>query len=329
MSEQMKVKKEFVKNDDKVFQITTIEPINYRYGDNYSFNVGFAQKFGINEAIMLNNIIFWTKTNKANDNNLYDGYYWTYNSAKAFKKLFPFWTERQIRYTLDSLEKQKVIKSGNYNKKGYDQTKWYAIIDESMLHFCNMEVTNLEHGVDKNVTPIPYVNPIINSIVNNISTPKGVLTPHTYSSEYFNISPEENSMLIEKFSGLSNIYKEYELLYSFLKKEKNAYIRKNVIKSNDYLINFLIEKWLPNALAFEEKKKIPVFTSEYLKVSQSEHEFLIKQKKYSDSELKVLYAEISDHLRKDEEKLKKVKKEKPKISVLIDSWLEYKEKLSP
>ena len=96
----------------------------------YSFDTELAQKLGVNEAILLQNIVFWLLKNKANNSNYYDGRYWTYNSHKAFKELFPFWTENQIRRILESLFEKGVILKGDYNSSPYDKTKWYALSDK-------------------------------------------------------------------------------------------------------------------------------------------------------------------------------------------------------
>ena len=96
----------------------------------YSFDTELAQKLGVNEAILLQNIVFWLLKNKANGSNYYDGRYWTYNSHKAFKELFPFWTENQIRRILESLFEKGVILKGDYNSSPYDKTKWYALSDK-------------------------------------------------------------------------------------------------------------------------------------------------------------------------------------------------------
>ena len=96
----------------------------------YSFDTELAQKLGVNEAIFLQNIVFWLLKNKANGSNYYDGRYWTYNSHKAFKELFPFWTENQIRRILESLFEKCVILKGNYNSSPYNKTKWYALSDK-------------------------------------------------------------------------------------------------------------------------------------------------------------------------------------------------------
>ena len=40
---------------------------------NYNFNVEIATKIGVDEAIMLNNFVYWLAKNKANNKNLFDG----------------------------------------------------------------------------------------------------------------------------------------------------------------------------------------------------------------------------------------------------------------
>jgi hypothetical protein len=90
----------------------------------YSFNTEHAEKYGVPEAIIIRNLMYWVAKNKANAVNEYDGDTYTYNSVKAFNELFPFWSERQISRILKSLQEQNVIKCGNYNKAKYDRTKW-------------------------------------------------------------------------------------------------------------------------------------------------------------------------------------------------------------
>ncbi len=94
---------------------------------NHSFNIEIATKYGILEAILLENINFWITKNKANDKNFYDGFYWTYNSITALSKLFPYASRATIFRALNSLEDAGLIISGNYNKRTSDKTKWYAL----------------------------------------------------------------------------------------------------------------------------------------------------------------------------------------------------------
>lgn len=94
---------------------------------NHTFNVGIATKYGILEAVILENINFWIAKNKANDKNFYDGFYWTYNSITALSKLFPYASRATIFRALNNLEDAGLIMSGNYNKRASDKTKWYAL----------------------------------------------------------------------------------------------------------------------------------------------------------------------------------------------------------
>ena len=162
----------------------------------YSFDTVHAEKWGVDEAIMLHNILFWLRQNRANHKNKHqaiittiaDGVEiqkhesrtWTYNSARAYAELFPFWSEKQVERVLGSLLRQLVLIRGNFNKTGYDRTYWYALVDESLLDLRLSEETgqidspkggNGSHQKDE---PIPDVNPDDN--------PSGKSSPNTPTS---------------------------------------------------------------------------------------------------------------------------------------------------
>ena len=99
----------------------------------HNFYVEDASKYGVDEAIFLFNIKYWCFHNKANDKHFHDGRTWTYNSKKAYAKLFPYWSEKQIRRIINNLVKQGVILKGNYNKSPYDKTNWYALVEEETI----------------------------------------------------------------------------------------------------------------------------------------------------------------------------------------------------
>ena len=167
---------------------------------NHSFNVELAIKYGIEEAILIENFAFWIKKNAANNKNYINGEYWTYNSAKALEELFPYMNLKKIQRTLIKLEELKIFKSGNFNKKTYDRTKWYCIIDSDIkamyqLNYnvqddkkaldkmsneknqdfseedeknpwtkCPMDLDKMSNGYTQNVQPIPDINSDINHI---------------------------------------------------------------------------------------------------------------------------------------------------------------------
>lgn len=127
---------------------------------NHSFDIDVAIRYGVNAAVLLNNIYFWCEHNRANGTNFHDGHYWTYNSRKAFSELFPYMTQRSVATALDKLIDDGIIITGNYNQSAYDRTMWYAVTEKgkSMLQKCKMEKTESENGNSQNVEPIPYIN---------------------------------------------------------------------------------------------------------------------------------------------------------------------------
>lgn len=131
----------------------------------HSFNVAIAKEYGIVEAILLQHIYFWIQKNKANNKHFYDNNYWTYNSTKAFSELFPYLTERQIKYYLKKLIDLGIIIKGNYNKNPYDRTNWYAIsaFGYSILKNSLIDWTKSSNEKNEIVQPIPDINTDINT----------------------------------------------------------------------------------------------------------------------------------------------------------------------
>lgn len=127
----------------------------------HSFDVDIAKEYGIHCAIILNHLEFWIAKNKANNQNFFDGRFWTYNSTEAFTELFPYFTQRQIKYALQKLRDEGLIVAGNFNANAYDRTLWYAITEkgQSILQPRSFHCTNLSNGLDGNVQPIPDIKP--------------------------------------------------------------------------------------------------------------------------------------------------------------------------
>lgn len=135
----------------------------------HSFEVADAIKYGVEPAIIIKNLRFWLAKNVANGRHQYDGHYWTYNSAKAFAELFPYWTSNKLQKLLKRMEDDGIILSGVYNERGYDRTKWYTLpefaIDlvEKSRHAIQpnggMEKAKRLNGSSQTAEPIPDVNP--------------------------------------------------------------------------------------------------------------------------------------------------------------------------
>lgn len=125
------------------------------------FDIHVAKSYGVNCAIILQNIWHWVRKNEANGKHYHDGYFWTYNSTKAFSDLFPYLSQRQIETALKKLKDDGVIITGNYNEMKYDRTLWYAITEKGkcILHSCEMDFTPEGNGFTPDVKPIPDINP--------------------------------------------------------------------------------------------------------------------------------------------------------------------------
>ena len=139
----------------------------------YQFDVRVAMEYGVEEAVLIQNIYFWVKHNEVNNTNFHDGRYWTFNSAKAFTEIFPFWNELKIKRMLKKLEEKGALLTGNYNKIPYDRTKWYTLSDKlySIVNDGLSQSAKLTNEKSNNDRPIPDINtdkkPINKTNINN------------------------------------------------------------------------------------------------------------------------------------------------------------------
>lgn len=133
------------------------------------FNTEIAKEVGVNAAVILENIAHWVLKNKANNKNFYDGHYWTYNSRTAMTALFPYLSEKQVRYALDALRKADMVLTGNYNKSSYDRTLWYTVSDSCAKKYFPelLDWPKKANELDGVGQPIPDIN--TNNKPDNIS----------------------------------------------------------------------------------------------------------------------------------------------------------------
>lgn len=179
----------------------------------HSFDVDIAVQYGILEAVLLNNLWHWIKKNEANEVNFFEGRYWTYNSTKAYARLFPYVSQKQIQRALSHLKEEDVLVTGNFNKSSYDRTLWYAFTDKGMSIMRkekmemdkrensispNWEMENpfLGNGLVENVQPIPNIKPNIKPNINFNSSSLYVSSSHNETEEEDNIKEEEENDIL-------------------------------------------------------------------------------------------------------------------------------------
>lgn len=95
----------------------------------HMFDISIAEKYGIEEAILFQNLAHWVEVNRSRGSNFINGKYWTFNTSNGFQKLFPYMSAKKIQRLLRRLEECGLILSGRYNDTPYDRTKWYTLSD--------------------------------------------------------------------------------------------------------------------------------------------------------------------------------------------------------
>ena len=200
----------------------------------FSFNIEFAKRYGVDEAIMVKSFQFWIRLNKANKVNYHDKRYWTYNTNKSLTEYYPFWTEKQVRRIIESLVDKDILIKGNYNKIAYDRTIWYAFVNEDLYLSDNfhleeyaldqtvntilpngqMENTNWSNGFSEMGEPIPVTNHILKTVTNHLNDEK-----QSFSTNDENKFSEKK---LNPFTIVSNVQNLKEKEKISAKKEKES-----------------------------------------------------------------------------------------------------------
>lgn len=86
----------------------------------------------LDEAVILQQIHYWIEKRQ----NYREGRYWVYNSMENWMQQFP-WIKSRTTLTryFNNLEKKGLLITGNYNKAGFDKTKWYTIDYSTLSDF--------------------------------------------------------------------------------------------------------------------------------------------------------------------------------------------------
>ena len=208
-------------------------------------NSEHATMYGVEEALFLHNLIFWIRKNKSNNKHFHDEHTWTYNSTKALSELFPFWSIKQINRIIQNLKKQKVILTGNYNKTQYDRTRWFALVDESLIRNQTkrgeVHFPIKENGVSQEGKPIPD-----NNTDSNTDIKEKEKKNTSDKSEEFLFSP--STPVSSKEEKTSSVVKE---IVSYLNAKANKHYRSNNPKTIQ-----LIKARLKEGFTISDFKKV-------------------------------------------------------------------------
>ena len=120
----------------------------------HQFNTEIAKQYGLEESILLENIYFWIKKNKANNQNYHNGKYWTYNSIRAFKILFDYMSESKIYRALKKLEEAGLIEIGDFNADRYKRPSWYTVTEKAIKLYKDNSLQNETSTLQNEISSI-------------------------------------------------------------------------------------------------------------------------------------------------------------------------------
>ena len=174
--------------------------------EHHSFSIAFARKYGINEALLFENIYYWVKFNCYEEKNFKDGYYWTYNKQSTFAEYFPELTPKQIRNAFNHLIEEGLIVTANYNPNKFVKTLWYTVTEKGFREYADdFFPENSEQEYEQQEEPSDTENTSIVSKLSIRNAPEGdandaVMTNATDNNDNIGlpqranrIAPEGNS----------------------------------------------------------------------------------------------------------------------------------------
>ena len=95
----------------------------------HSFDIYYAEKYGLSEAIIINSLQHFIVQGIANNKNFYDGRTWALLIVPSSQKIWPYWSKKQIKRICESLVNQGVLILGEKSKPEINRF-WYAFADE-------------------------------------------------------------------------------------------------------------------------------------------------------------------------------------------------------
>lgn len=155
------------------------------------FNRLLAKEIGLNEAILVSQLEYWTGKIPDDDPFKVDdlGWKWTYNSYREWQEQFPFWSERTIRRTMDSLmDKSLVISQSRGRKHSKTGVKWsneYCLCTRELQRYLN-KISEARYGQSDRVS----TNSILEEEVSVFDTPaKSVPSPDSRQGQFDHVKP--------------------------------------------------------------------------------------------------------------------------------------------
>lgn len=194
----------------------------------------------LDEAVILQQIHYWIEKKQ----NYREGRYWVYNSMENWMQQFP-WIKSRTTLTryFNNLEKKGLLITGNYNKAGFDKTKWYTIdystlsdFEQRLYRTCTTSDQNLVNGMNRTCTTntIDYTEITSESTTNKQAN---AVSADADLSESFN----ELWNLYPKKQGKKDAFRHYKAWRKKSKDNTDDYLLR---KLNEYKTYLAANQWL-------------------------------------------------------------------------------------
>lgn len=189
-----------------------------------------ATLIGLNEAIVLQQVHYWLTHKQNTKQSFIDGHYWVYNTYEQWHEQFPFWSIMTIRRIFTALEKKNLLIAGNYNRKGFDKTKWYTINYETLKKIVSVQN---EHTVCSNCSDVTVQSEQTNTIEYMTETSSKISTTLNVFNGKF------NGTVLETSNALQPINNSTPFDFSILEKQIVKACKKQEIDNDSDIIDII------------------------------------------------------------------------------------------
>lgn len=233
----------------------------YQKQVHHSFDIGLAEKYGIELAILIQHFQFWIQHNATLKINHHEGRTWSFDSLESIAAHYPYWSRDQVNRYLRKLVDENILMKGNFNQTKFDRTVWYAFVDEQRFGIRQIDMAKSPNGDGGIATPIPDTKPYTEKDISKDISKKGGKPPANAPPLRFikralhvKTTEEEHQKLIAKF-GLEKTQACYQRL-----SEWKQDTPKGKWKKSDYRS---ILRWVGEAIGEDEKKKRSTVTARH------------------------------------------------------------------
>lgn len=194
-----------------------------------------AKELGsLDEAVILQQIHYWLQRST----NVEEGKRWVYNSMEKWMQQFP-WIKSRTTLTryFNKLEAKGLLITGNFNKAGFDKTKWYTIdysalsdFEQRLYRNCTTSDQNLVNGMNRTCTTntIDYTEITSESTTNKQAN---AVSADADLSESFN----KLWNLYPKKQGKKDAFRHYKAWRKKSKDNADDYLLRKLNEYKDYL----------------------------------------------------------------------------------------------